>query len=62
MGGETTGMANAIASLSTTVSSDALWGIFGQAIPYLGVVVLVGFGFYLVRRMIKKISKGKAGI
>lgn len=55
-------MTNAITSLSTTVSSDALWGVFGSAVPYIGVVVLVGFGFYLVRKMIKGVSKGKAKI
>lgn len=52
-------MENAISTLSTTVSADALWGVFGTAIPYIGVVVLVSFGFYLVRRMIKGVSKGK---
>lgn len=55
-------MENAISTLSTTVSADALWGVFGNAIPYISVVVLVGFGFYLVRKMIKGVSKGKAKI
>lgn len=55
-------MENAITSLSTTVSADALWGVFNTAVPYIGVVVLVGFGFYLVRRMVKGIQKAKAKI
>lgn len=55
-------MSNAVATLSTTVSSDALWGVFANAIPYVGVVVLVGLGFYFIRRMIKGVSKGKAKI
>lgn len=55
-------MTNAITTLSTTVSADALWGVFGNIVPYLGVVVLVGFGLYLIRRMIKGVSKGKARI
>lgn len=55
-------MANAVTTLSTTVSSDALWGVFAQAIPYISVVVLVAFGFYLIRRMLKGVSKGKAKI
>lgn len=55
-------MTNAVSTLSTTVSSDALWGVFASAVPYIGVVVLVGFGFYLIRRMIKGVSKGKAKI
>lgn len=55
-------MQAAVNTLSTTVSADALWGVFGDAIPYISVVVLVGFGFYLIRRMIKGVSKGKARI
>lgn len=55
-------MANTVSTLATTVSADALWGVFADAIPYISVVVLAGFGFYLVRRMIKGLSKGKARI
>lgn len=55
-------MTNAVNTLATTVSSDALWGVFADAVPYISVVVLVAFGFYLVRRMIKGVSKGKAKI
>lgn len=55
-------MTNAVNTLATTVSADALWGVFAQAIPYISVVVLAGFGFYLIRRMIKGLSKGKAKI
>lgn len=55
-------MENAITTLSATVSSDALWGTFNTAIPYISVVVLVGFGLYLVRKMLKGVSQGKAKI
>lgn len=55
-------MSGAVNTLATTVTADALWGVFGDAVPYISVVVLVGFGFYLVRRMLKGVSKGKAKI
>lgn len=55
-------MTNAVSTLATTVSSDALWGVFAETIPYVSVVVLVAFGFSLVRRMIRGVSKGKAKI
>ena len=55
-------MENAVNKLCTTVTADALWGVFADAIPYISVVVLVAFGFYLVRRMLKGVSKGKAKI
>lgn len=55
-------MENAIATLNSTVSAASLWEVFGTAVPYVATVVVVGFGFYLVRRMIKGVSKGKARI
>lgn len=55
-------MENAVSSLATTVNAGSLWGVFNDAIPFISVVVLVGFGFYLVRRMIKGLGKGKAKI
>lgn len=55
-------MENAITSLSSSVSSASLWQVFTDAIPYISVVVITAFGFYLVRRMIKGLSKGKAKI
>ena len=55
-------MSNAVSNLATTVSSDALWGVFGNSISYISVVILFAFGFYLIRRMLKGLSKGKAKI
>lgn len=55
-------MVNAVNTLATTVSADALWGVFADCVPYISVVVLVGFGMYEVRKMIKGLSKGKAKI
>lgn len=55
-------MANAVSSLATSVNAASLWGVFNDAVPYISVVVVVGFGFYLVRRMIKGLGKGKAKI
>lgn len=62
MEGGLTGMDAAVNTLSTTVSAASLWGVFGSAVPYISVVVLVGFGFYLIRRMIKGASHGNAKI
>lgn len=55
-------MDNAVAALTTTVSQDALWGVFADSIPVVGVVVLFAFGFYLIRRMLKGVSRSKAKI
>lgn len=62
MEGSVTGMAAVITKLSTTLSADALWGVFGEVVPIIGITVLVALGFYLVRKAIKKASKAKAGV
>lgn len=62
MEGVSTGMDNAITALSSTVSAASLWSVFTSAVPYISIVVISGFGFYLVRKMIKGLSKGKAKI
>lgn len=57
-----TGMSSAITALGNTVTADALWGVFTDALPFVGIVVVVAFGFYIVRKLIKGVSKGKARI
>lgn len=54
------GMVSAISDLTNFVSSDNLWEIFNKAIPYISIVVLVGFGVFIIFKLIKKISKGRA--
>lgn len=55
-------MENTVTALATTVNAASLWGVFNDAIPFISVVVLVSLGFYLVRKMIKGVAKGKARI
>lgn len=55
-------MGAAVNTLATTVSADSLWAVFGGTVPYIAVIVVAAFGFYLIRRMIKGLSKGKAKI
>lgn len=62
MEGSATGMAGVITKLTTTLSADALWGVFSEVVPIIGITVLVALGFYLVRKAIKKASKAKAGV
>lgn len=53
-------MSDAISTLSSTVNATALWGIFGETVPFLAVMVLFAFGMYEIRKMIRGASKGKA--
>lgn len=62
MEGSASGMETVVTSLTSTLSADNLWGVFGTAVPIIGVTVLVALGFYLIRKAIKKASKAKAGV
>lgn len=62
MEGGATGMNAVITSLTTTLSAENLWGIIGNIIPILGISVLFGLGFYLVKRILNKVKKAKGGM
>lgn len=59
---ETTDMTAVITSLTTTLSASNLWEIVGNVVPFIGVSVLFGLGFYLVKRVINKIKRAKGGM
>ena len=62
MEGGATGMNAVITSLTTTLSAENLWGIIGNIVPILGISILFGLGFYLVKRILNKVKKAKGGI
>lgn len=53
------GQTTAVKKLSSYVGIDTLWNVFEISVPYIVVVVLVGFGSYLIFHNIKEISKGR---
>lgn len=55
-------MENVVTSLTTGLSAQNLWGQVGSVIPFVIISVLFGLGFYLVKRVLNKIKKGKGGI
>lgn len=59
---EGTGMTAVITSLSTTLSAANLWEIVGNVVPIIGISVLFGLGFYLVKRTLNKMKRAKGGI
>lgn len=56
------GMDNVITTMSTALSANNLWEIFGKIIPFAAVVTLFALGVYFVRRQMKKVSKAKGGV
>lgn len=55
-------MENVIADISTTLSAANLWGIVGKIVPILGISVLFGLGYYLVKRIMNKVKRAKGGM
>lgn len=64
MGNEVTkkGMEAVVTSITTALSAENLWGVFGNVVPILAISVLFGLGFYLIKRILNKTKKAKGGI
>lgn len=54
------GMTDGVTGLVDNVGFNQLWGVFENGVDFIGVVVLVAFGLFLVFLLIKKITKGKS--
>lgn len=57
-----TGMSGFITALTTGISSDILWAEITKAAPFVITVFVVAVGYRILRRVINKGSKLKAGI
>lgn len=55
-------MDSAVNALQTNVTTLSLWGNIGTMMPFLGTMILFGFGYYLLRRVVRGIRTGKAKI
>ena len=51
-----------ITQLTTSLSSNNLWGVVGSVVPFLAISVLFGLGFYLVKRILNKTKRTKGGV
>lgn len=49
-------------TIAEGLSANVLWGEVSAIMPVVIVSVLFGLGFYLVKRVLNKIKKGKGGI
>ena len=59
MSGET-GMTGFITALTTGITSDTLWAEVTKAAPFIIGCVIFAFGYYIVKKLVKGSSKGKA--
>lgn len=60
--GDPTGMSGFITTLNTGITSDILWGEVTKAAPFLITIFVVSVGYRILRRVVNKGSKLKAGI
>lgn len=56
------GQAGAVSALETAFTADTIWGAVTPFVPVVATVTLVAFGIYIIRRIVKKVSKGKGGM
>lgn len=56
-----TGMTAFVTSLTTALSVDNLFGAVAPAAALIAVCVLFGLGMYVLRKNLRKVSKGKGG-
>ena len=58
----TAGMDSVVTALTSHLSISNLWAVVGGVIGLVGISVLFGLGFYLLKRAINKLKRAKGGI
>ena len=61
-GGTVSTMEGLVTALKTVLTTDAMFANLTALVPVIGGVLLFAFTYRIVRKMISKASKGKAGI
>lgn len=59
---EGTGMSGWIDAFKSTWNTGSMWGELTAAAGLIGLVVVFVFGYRIVRKLVKGVSKGKANI
>lgn len=49
-----------ITALTASVTADTLWSMLADAVPFIAIVVLIAFGYRLIRRLVSGVAKGQA--
>lgn len=52
-------MENVVGQLTTGLTADTLWGSVSSVMPFVIGVTLFAFGFWLVKKIVKKVRTGK---
>lgn len=57
-----TGMEGIVTQLTEGVTMDTIFGVVTDVMPFVIVMIIVALGLYILRRVIGKAGRGKAGI
>lgn len=53
-------MESVVSQLTTGVTASTIFGVVSQVMPFVVIMIIVSFGVYELRKVIKGASKGKA--
>ena len=56
------GFVAALTDSTTGITATTLWGTLTELVPVLVITIPFALGVYFLRKVIKKIQKGRAGI
>lgn len=59
---ETADYSSLVTELNNGLGASAFIGVIGDVLPYIITVTIVALVWYLIKRAIKKFSKGKPGV
>lgn len=59
---EPSGMSAFISALTTGITSDVLWTEIAKAAPFIITIFVVAVGYRIVKKLVSKGSKLKAGV
>lgn len=60
--GSATGVSGAASALESNLTADAVWGAITPFIPVVITVALIALSVTIIRRIVKRASKGKGGM
>lgn len=60
--GTASGVSGAASALESNLTADAVWGAITPFIPIVVTVALIALSVSIIRRIVKKASKGKGGM
>lgn len=60
MGEGSDSMANVVGQLTTGLTADTLWTSVSSVMPFVIGITLFAFGFWLVKKIVKKVRTGRA--